>query len=83
MNKDFYHTSAAALEVKSKAPNGVNFNAKGRSAHDGPITGSVGVFIIGQRFRIAHTNRATQLEGKYTDKASGMTDPNNTLPWEY
>lgn len=71
MNKDFYHTSAAALEVKSKAPNGVNFIAKGRSAHDGPITGSVGVLIIGQHFRIAHTNKVTQLEGKYTDKASG------------
>jgi len=53
LNKDFYHTTAAALEVKSKAPNGVNFNVKGRSAHDGPITGS--------------------LEGKYSDKASGLT----------
>lgn len=73
MNKDFYHTSAAALEVKSKAPNGVNFTAKGRSAHDGPITGSVGLFILRRHFRIAHTNRATQLEGKYTDKASGMS----------
>lgn len=52
LNKDFYHTAAAALEVKSKAPNGVNFTAKGRSAHEGPITGS--------------------LEGKYTDKASGL-----------
>jgi len=53
LNKDFYHTTAAALEVKSKAPNGVNFNVKGRSAHDGPISGS--------------------LEGKYSDKASGLT----------
>lgn len=53
LNKDFYHTSAAALEVKSKAPNGVNFNVKGRSAHEGPISGS--------------------LEGKYSDKASGLT----------
>ncbi|KAK5094740.1 Mitochondrial porin [Exophiala xenobiotica] len=53
LNKDFYHTAAAALEVKSKAPNGVNFTAKGRSAHEGPITGS--------------------LEGKYADKASGLT----------
>lgn len=41
LNRDFYHTTAAALEVKSKAPNGVNFNVKGRSAHDGPITGSI------------------------------------------
>lgn len=53
LTKDFYHTAAAALEVKSKAPNGVNFTAKGRSAHEGPITGS--------------------LEGKYSDKASGLT----------
>jgi len=77
LNKDFYHTSAAALEVKSKAPNGVNFTARGRSAHDGPITGSVGVLIIGQHFRIAHTDRATQLEGKYTDKASGEPELKN------
>ncbi|CEL02623.1 Putative Outer mitochondrial membrane protein porin [Aspergillus calidoustus] len=41
LNKDFYHTSAASLEVKSKAPNGVTFNVKGKSAHDGPIAGSL------------------------------------------
>ncbi|KAF2677277.1 hypothetical protein K458DRAFT_424137 [Lentithecium fluviatile CBS 122367] len=35
INKDFYHAAAAALEVKLKAPNGVNFTAKGTSAHDG------------------------------------------------
>jgi len=33
LNKDFYHGAAAALEVKSKAPNGVSFNVKGRSEH--------------------------------------------------
>jgi hypothetical protein len=32
---------SASLEVKSKAPNGVTFNVKGKSAHDGPIAGSV------------------------------------------
>ncbi len=32
---------AASLEVKSKAPNGVTFNVKGKSAHEGPIAGSV------------------------------------------
>ncbi|KAL9621099.1 MAG: hypothetical protein Q9160_004484 [Pyrenula sp. 1 TL-2023] len=53
LTRDFYHTSAANLEVKSKAPNGVNFNVKGKSAHDGPISGS--------------------LEGKYSDKANGLT----------
>ncbi|PGH16435.1 hypothetical protein AJ79_01766 [Helicocarpus griseus UAMH5409] len=41
LNKDFYHTSAANLEVKSKAPNGVTFNVKGKSAHEGPINGSL------------------------------------------
>merc|ERR1712072_622976 len=41
LNKDFYHTTAANLEVKSKAPNGVTFNVKGKSAHDGPISGSI------------------------------------------
>ncbi|KKK22555.1 outer mitochondrial membrane protein [Aspergillus rambellii] len=41
LNKDFYHTSAASLEVKSKAPNGVTFNVKGKSAHEGPIAGNL------------------------------------------
>ncbi|KAF1955495.1 hypothetical protein CC80DRAFT_492999 [Byssothecium circinans] len=41
INKDFYHAAAAALEVKLKAPNGVNFTAKGTSAHDGPVTSSL------------------------------------------
>ena len=35
---------AASLEVKSKAPNGVTFNVKGKSAHEGPIAGSVSCF---------------------------------------
>lgn len=33
--------SLAALEVKLKAPNGVNFTAKGVSPHSGPIASSV------------------------------------------
>ncbi|TQB69702.1 Mitochondrial porin [Monascus purpureus] len=41
LNKDFYHTSAANLEVKSKAPNGVTFSVKGKNAHEGPISGSL------------------------------------------
>jgi voltage-dependent anion channel protein 2 len=41
INKDFYHAAAAALEVKLKAPNGVNFTAKGTSAHNGPVTSSL------------------------------------------
>lgn len=34
-------TFSANLEVKSKAPNGVTFNVKGKSAHEGNIAGSV------------------------------------------
>ncbi|KAL8857343.1 MAG: hypothetical protein Q9178_006109 [Gyalolechia marmorata] len=41
INRDFYHTAAANLEVKSKAPNGVNFNVKGKSSHEGSTTGSI------------------------------------------
>lgn len=41
LNKDFYHSTAATLEVKSKAPNGVTFNVKGRQPHDGSISGSI------------------------------------------
>ncbi|OQE36264.1 hypothetical protein PENCOP_c012G02260 [Penicillium coprophilum] len=41
LNKDFYHSAAANLEVKSKAPNGVTFTVKGKSAHEGPIAGQL------------------------------------------
>ncbi|KAF2085880.1 hypothetical protein K490DRAFT_74768 [Saccharata proteae CBS 121410] len=41
LNKDFYHTAAAVLEVKLKSPNGVAVTTKGSSAHEGPIAGSV------------------------------------------
>ncbi|CAG7984257.1 unnamed protein product [Penicillium olsonii] len=41
LNKDFYHAAAANLEVKSKAPNGVTFTVKGKSAHEGPIAGQL------------------------------------------
>ncbi|KAF5845694.1 hypothetical protein GGP41_009541 [Bipolaris sorokiniana] len=62
INKDFYHTAAAALEVKLKAPNGVNFTAKGTSAHDGPVTSSPpgiwGTSVTGYRLNWLTTNRA-------------------------
>lgn len=32
---------AGNLEVKSKAPNGINFNVKGKSSHEGSTSGSV------------------------------------------
>jgi len=42
LNKDFYHTASANLEVKSKAPNGVQFTVKGQSDHkQGAITGCI------------------------------------------
>ncbi|KAI4092905.1 MAG: hypothetical protein LQ339_007801 [Xanthoria mediterranea] len=41
INRDFYHIAAADLEVKSKAPNGVIFNVKGKSSHEGSTTGSI------------------------------------------
>ncbi|ETI22020.1 hypothetical protein G647_06090 [Cladophialophora carrionii CBS 160.54] len=72
LNKDFYHTTAANLEVKSKAPNGVVFNVKGKSAHDGPISGSVSTTITRDQLRISHVNGQGKIEGKYTDKATGL-----------
>jgi len=41
LNKDFHHSSASALEVKSKAPNGVNFTVKGKSSHESSTNGSI------------------------------------------
>jgi len=42
LNKDFYHTASANLEVKSTAPNGVQFTVKGKSDHkSGAIAGSI------------------------------------------
>ncbi|KAF8474882.1 eukaryotic porin/Tom40 [Kalaharituber pfeilii] len=41
LSKDFYHTASANLEVKSKAPNGVQFTVKGKSDQAGAIAGSI------------------------------------------
>ncbi|KAL8959561.1 MAG: hypothetical protein Q9193_003599 [Seirophora villosa] len=41
INRDFYHTAAANIEVKSKAPNGVSFTTKGKSSHEGSSSGSI------------------------------------------
>jgi len=41
LTKDFYHTAAVSLEVKSKAPNGVSFNVKGKSSHEGSTGGQI------------------------------------------
>lgn len=37
------NSSAAALEVKSVAPNGVSFNVKGKSSHEGSTAGNVSI----------------------------------------
>ncbi|KAL8850145.1 MAG: hypothetical protein Q9221_004906 [Calogaya cf. arnoldii] len=41
ITRDFYHTARANVEVKTKAPNGVSFNVKGKSSQEGSTTGSV------------------------------------------
>jgi len=41
INKDFYHATAATLEVKLKAPDGLQVTTKGTSPHDGDIAGTV------------------------------------------
>ncbi|KAI9755269.1 MAG: Mitochondrial porin [Lichina confinis] len=41
LSKDFCHTAATTVEVKSKAPNGVSFKVNGRSTHDGQTGGQL------------------------------------------
>lgn len=41
LNKDFYHLTAAALEVKSNTPNNVAFKVTGKSTHDNATSGLV------------------------------------------
>ncbi|EGY13590.1 hypothetical protein VD0002_g718 [Verticillium dahliae] len=53
LNKDFYHLSAATLEVKSNTPNNVAFKVTGKTSHEKATAGAI--------------------EGKYSEKASGLT----------
>jgi len=39
LNKDFYHLSAATLEVKSNTPNNVAFKVTGKSTHESATSG--------------------------------------------
>jgi len=39
LNKDFYHLTATALEVKSNTPNNVAFKVAGKSTHEGSTNG--------------------------------------------
>lgn len=43
LNKDFYHLHAAALEVKSQTPNGVNFKVNGKTSHESTTGGALEV----------------------------------------
>jgi voltage-dependent anion channel protein 2 len=56
------YTFVAALEVKLKAPNGVNFTAKGTSAHNGPVTSSVSLDKVDRI--VQSLTDLQQLEGK-------------------
>ncbi|KFY07374.1 hypothetical protein V492_07198, partial [Pseudogymnoascus sp. VKM F-4246] len=40
LNKDFYHTSAATLEVKSTTANGVAFKVNGKSTQEKTTSGA-------------------------------------------
>jgi len=41
LNKDFYHLSSAAIEVKSNTPNNVAFKTTGKASHEGSTSGLV------------------------------------------
>lgn len=41
LNRDFFHLATAAVDVKTTAPNGVNFTVKGKTAKDDSIAASV------------------------------------------
>lgn len=49
-----------------------SFNVKGKAAHDGPTSGSVSTTISKKNLRISHVNGRGKIEGKYSDKATGM-----------
>ncbi|EGU80296.1 hypothetical protein FOXB_09223 [Fusarium oxysporum f. sp. conglutinans Fo5176] len=60
LNKDFYHLSATTFEFKDTAPNGVAFKVTGKSSHEKATSAAV-------------TDFSLKIEGKYTDKPTGLT----------
>ncbi|VVT52058.1 uncharacterized protein SAPINGB_P003303 [Magnusiomyces paraingens] len=54
LSRDYFHLAPAAIEVKSKAPNGVAFTVKGKANQ-------------------ANTAISGSLEGKFSDKPTGLT----------
>jgi hypothetical protein len=69
LNKDFYHTSSTALEVKSLTPNGVAFKITGKSTHEHNTSGLVRFDKADCKLGVA--DNEVQIEAKYTDKPSG------------
>lgn len=45
LNKDFYHLSAATVEVKSNTPNNVAFKVAGKSSHEKATSGAVRISL--------------------------------------
>jgi len=41
LNKEFYHTTASALEIKSNTPNNVAFKVTGKSTHESATSGAL------------------------------------------
>lgn len=56
-----------------------SFNVKGKSAHDGPISGSVSI-SVNKNVHLSYINGIGKIEGKYTDKATGNALPPHILP---
>ena len=69
----FYIPLLVQLKIKSTwlTQSHYSFNVKGKSAHDGPISGSVSTTIVKKNLRISHVNGKGKIEGKYSDKATG------------
>lgn len=57
LTRDFYHLSNAALEIKTKAPNGVAFSVKGKA-----VQGSAGTSVI-----------SGNIESKFVEKSHNVS----------
>ncbi|TQV93990.1 hypothetical protein V2A60_003859 [Cordyceps javanica] len=83
LNKDFYHLSASTFEFKDTAPNGVAFKVTGKSSHDKQTSAAVSLDVPCHPMQISISMRQPgakltnpalfQIEGKYTDKPTGLT----------
>lgn len=67
LNKDFFHLNAAAVDVKSVAPNGVAFTVKGKTTKDDTIAANVEAKYVDKPTGLAITqgwSNANQLSTK-------------------